>query len=80
MTVPLIAPNREVSDTDTSDGVELPRSRHLLSPFLRGVTFDGALSYERLWQHRNVVLFVLPARAITAVEPYPRSKCPECPP
>jgi hypothetical protein len=55
---------------DTTDRVELPRTGDLLSPFLRGVTLDGELSYERLWQHRNVVLFVLPARTFEAVKPY----------
>jgi hypothetical protein len=44
----------------TADEHALLHAGDLLSPFVQGSTIDGRdLHYEQLWQHRNVVLFVL---------------------
>lgn len=60
-------------DVDTKDEFGLLRPGDLLSPFLHGGTLDGReLPYEQLWQKRNVVWFVLPARAVATASPYLR--------
>jgi hypothetical protein len=43
----------------------------LLSPFLQGAALDGHdMSYEGVWQKRNLVLFVLPQKTLAAVSQY----------
>jgi hypothetical protein len=55
----------------TADEHALLQAGDLLSPFVHGTTLHGrAIPYEQLWQHRNVVLFVLADHTAEGVREY----------